>query len=152
METGMIEFDAGLRDALGLQKIDAGGYSPLALAYIGDAVYEVLIRTMVMNRGSVQVSKMHKKTASLVNAEAQANLIMLIREELTPEELSVYRRGRNAKSVSMAKHATMAGYRKATGFEALVGYLYLTGQKDRLLALVHDGLEKMGELSCDTKN
>lgn len=133
--------------ALGLKEVDIRTYSPLVLAYIGDAVYELLIRTRVISRGSMQVSKMHKKSASLVKAETQANLIKILSEELTEEELTVYKRGRNAKSVTMAKHATMIDYRMATGFEALVGYLYLTDQTERLLALVHDGLERIGELS-----
>lgn len=133
--------------ALGLQDVDIRTYSPLVLAYIGDAVYELLIRTRVVSKGSMQVSKMHKKSASLVKAETQANLIRVLQDELTEEELAVYKRGRNAKSVTMAKHATMIDYRMATGFEALVGYLYLTDQTQRLLALVHDGLEKIGELS-----
>lgn len=133
--------------ALGLKDVDIRTYSPLVLAYIGDAVYELLIRTRVISRGSMQVSKMHKKSASLVKAETQANLIKILSEELTEEELAVYKRGRNAKSVTTAKHATMIDYRMATGFEALVGYLYLTDQTERLLALVHDGLEKIVELS-----
>lgn len=146
METGLIE------EALQLQKVDAGMYSPLVLAYIGDAVYELLIRTRVVNHGSMQVSKMHKKSASLVKAEAQANMIKLLSDELTEEEQAVYKRGRNAKSVTVAKHAAMIDYRMATGFEALMGYLYLKGDQERLLQLVHDGLEKMGEFSCDTRN
>lgn len=122
-------------------------YSPLALAYMGDAVYEVLIRTRVMNRGSMQVNKMHKKSASLVKAEAQARMIQALQEELTEEETAVYKRGRNAHSASSAKNASIRDYRMATGFEALVGYLYLTGQYERLLKLVHDGLERIGEFS-----
>ncbi len=131
---------------LKLQKIDLRTYSPLVLAYIGDAVYELLVRTKVVNAGSMQVSKMHKRSAELVKAHTQAELVHVLEEELTEEEVAVYKRGRNAKTVTMAKHATMADYRAATGFEALVGYLYLAGRYDRLLRLVHDGLEKMGEL------
>ena len=132
--------------------VDPRTYSPLVLAYIGDAVYELLIRTRVINHGSMQVSKMHKKSASLVKAETQANLIKLLSEELTEEEQAVYKRGRNAKSATVAKHATMIDYRMATGFEALIGYLYLNGRHDRMLQLVHDGLEMMGEFSCDIRN
>ena len=141
MEEGMI------CQALCLKAVDAGSYSPLALAYIGDAVYEVLIRTRVMNQGNMQVSKMHKKSAELVKAPTQAVIIKLLLEELSQEEMAVYKRGRNARSATMAKHATMTEYRMATGFEALVGYLYLEGRHDRLLELIHDGLEKIGELS-----
>ena len=136
-----------MKEALQLEPIDVCSYSPLALAYMGDAVYEVLIRTRVMNRGSMQVNKMHKKSASLVKAEAQARVIQALQEELTEEETAVYKRGRNAHSASSAKNASIRDYRMATGFEALVGYLYLTGQYERLLKLVHDGLERIGEFS-----
>ena len=136
-----------MKEALQLEPIDVCSYSPLALAYMGDAVYEVLIRTRVMNRGSMQVNKMHKKSASLVKAEAQARMIQELQEELTEEETAVYKRGRNAHSASSAKNASIRDYRMATGFEALVGYLYLTGQYERLLKLVHDGLERSGEFS-----
>lgn len=144
METGL---SGMLREALRLQPVDIRTYSPLVLAYIGDAVYELLIRTRVVNHGSMQVNKMHQKSASLVKAETQANLIKALFEELTGEEQAVYKRGRNARSASMAKHAKMIDYRMATGFEALMGYLYMTEQYERLFALVHDGLEKIGELT-----
>lgn len=136
-----------MKEALLLEPVDICSYSPLALAYMGDAVYEVLVRTRVMNRGSMQVNKMHKKSASLVKAEAQARIIQALQEELTEEETAVYKRGRNAHSASSAKNASIRDYRMATGFEALVGYLYLTGQYERLLKLVHDGLERIGEFS-----
>ena len=147
-----IKIPSLMKEALQLEPIDVCSYSPLALAYMGDAVYEVLIRTRVMNRGSMQVNKMHKKSASLVKAEAQARMIQALQEELTEEETAVYKRGRNAHSASSAKNASIRDYRMATGFEALVGYLYLTGQYERLLKLVHDGLERIGEFSWDTKN
>lgn len=145
-EPGM-RVQALMKQALELRDVDVRTYSPLVLAYIGDAVYELLIRTKVINHGSMQVNKMHKKSASLVKAETQANLMKVLSEELTEEEMAVYKRGRNAKSVTTAKHATMIDYRMATGFEALMGYLYLTDRYERLLTLVHDGLEKIGELS-----
>lgn len=148
METGIkTSVEEALKLSLDLQAVDVNSYSPLVLAYIGDAVYELLIRTKVINHGSMQVNKMHKKSASLVKAQTQAELIKVLQEELTEEELAVYKRGRNAKSTTTAKHATMIDYRMATGFEALIGHLYLTGSYDRLLTLVHDGLEKIGELT-----
>ena len=145
METGLNAF----KEALHLKHVEAGEYSPLALAYIGDAVYELAIRTLVMNRGNMQVNKMHKKSASLVKAQTQAELIKILEPELTPLEHAAYKRGRNAKSVTMAKHATMIDYRMATGFEALMGYLYLTEQFDRLVELVGYGLEKIGEFETE---
>ncbi len=128
-----------------LHAVDAAVYSPLALAYIGDAVYEVMIRTRVVNLGNMQVSKMHRHDANLVKAETQARMIRLLEPELTEEEDAVYKRGRNAKSASGAKNASVIDYRTATGFEALVGYLYLTERLDRLAQLVGLGLERIGE-------
>ena len=132
------------KEAFQLKEVDAGMYSPLVLAYVGDAVYEIMIRTKVVNGGNVQVNKLHKMSASLVKAETQAKIVLALQEELTEEEISVYKRGRNAKSFSMAKNASMKDYRMATGFEALVGYLYLTERLDRLAELVSHGLEKIG--------
>ena len=131
------------KEAFRLKDVDAGQYSPLVLAYIGDAVYEIIIRTIVVNRGNAPVKWLHRQSAGLVKAAAQARLILLIEEELTPEEHSVYRRGRNAKSATMAKNATMSDYRKATGFEALIGFLYLNGQYERMTELVRLGLERL---------
>ncbi len=132
------------KEAFQLQDVDAGMYSPLVLAYVGDAVYEIMIRTKIVNGGSVQVNKLHKRSAGLVKAETQAKIIMALEEELTAEEHAVYKRGRNAKSYTMAKNASMSDYRKATGFEALIGYLYLSEQHHRLVELVSCGLEKIG--------
>lgn len=143
METGLSCF----KEALRLGPVDAGEYSPLVLAYIGDAVYEVVIRTLILNRGNTQVNKMHKRASELVKAETQAGFYKLLEARLTPEEQSVYRRGRNAKSATMPKHATMRDYRMATGFEALIGYLYLTEQMERMAELLGAGLDAMGELS-----
>ncbi len=136
---------AYFKEIFHLHEVDAAAYSPLALAYIGDAVYEVMIRTRVVNQGNMQVSKMHHRDASLVRAESQARMIALLEPDLTEEEAAVYRRGRNAKSASNAKNASVTDYRMATGFEALVGYLYLTERLDRLAELVGLGLERIGE-------
>ena len=141
METGLNAF----KEALHLKHVEAGEYSPLALAYIGDAVYELAIRTLVMNRGNMQVNKMHKKTANLVKADAQAHFYLLLEEELTDAEKAAYRRGRNAKSFPMPKHATMKDYRMATGFEALMGYLYLSGRTERMVDLVALAMTKTGK-------
>ena len=127
-----------------LKDVDAGMYSPLVLAYVGDAVYEIMIRTKVVNGGSVQVNKLHKKSADLVKAETQAKIVVGLLEELTEEEMAVYKRGRNAKSYTMAKNASMKDYRMATGFEALIGFLYLSEQNHRLVELVSHGLAKIG--------
>ena len=109
-----------------------------------------MIRAKVVNKGSIQVNKLHKKSAELVKAGTQAAMIRLLEEELTAQEHAVYKRGRNAKSVTMAKHATMADYRTATGFEALVGWLFLEERFERLTELVSMGLEKIGAMEDKT--
>ncbi|MDE6698692.1 MAG: ribonuclease III [Lachnospiraceae bacterium] len=118
-------------------------YSPLTLAYIGDAIYEIVVRTMVVSEGNTQVNKLHKRSSSLVKAETQARMIKLLMDadKLTEEELSYYKRGRNAKSYTSAKNASIGDYRIATGFEALMGYLYITGQSSRMISIIKDGLK-----------
>lgn len=136
METNLIQ----LKELFHLEDQDLRSYSPLTLAYIGDGVYELIIRTILVKKGNCPVNLLHKKASSLVKAGAQSAIMEVIEEELTPEELSVYRRGRNAHSPTMAKHATMADYRRATGFEALMGYLYLKEDYTRMLTLVRMGI------------
>ena len=136
METNLIQ----LKELFHLEDQDLRSYSPLTLAYIGDGVYELNIRTILVKKGNCPVNRLHKKASSLVKAGAQSAIMEVIEEELTPEELSVYRRGRNAHSPTMAKHATMADYRRATGFEALMGYLYLKEDYTRMLTLVRMGI------------
>ncbi len=129
-------FDCGERDIR--------TYSPLTLAYIGDAVYDLIIRSVVVERGNRAVNLLHRSAVKYVNAGAQARMIEALQESLTQEEEDIYRRGRNTKSHTAAKNAAIEDYRKATGMEALVGYLYLTGRTARILELVKLGLEKAG--------
>ena len=136
METNLIQ----LKELFHLEDQDLRSYSPLTLAYIGDGVYELIIRTILVKKGNCPVNRLHKKASSLVKAGAQSAIMEVIEEKLTTEELSVYRRGRNAHSPTMAKHATMADYRRATGFEALMGYLYLKEDYTRMLTLVRMGI------------
>jgi len=140
------DFRAYVKEQLQLKEMDANCFSPLVLAYMGDCVYELFIRTKVVNSGNMPVNKMHKKSAALVKASAQKEMMYGIMEELTEEERQIYKRGRNAKSATMAKHATVSDYRTATGFEALMGYLYLSGQERRMVELIRLGLLKMGGL------
>ena len=135
--------DSYIKEQFGIAEVDIRTYSPLTLAYIGDAVYEIIIRTYIVGKGNAPVERLHKRSSRLVKAETQANLIMAIEDQLTVEEHAVYKRGRNAKSYTMAKNATMSDYRKATGCEALVGYLYLTERYERLTELIHTGLTKL---------
>lgn len=124
-----------------LKEQDIRTYSPLTLAYIGDSVYEVVVRTIVVRAGNCPVNKLHHRAVQLVKASAQAEIARRIRPVLTPEEESVFRRGRNTHSPTMAKHATVSDYRHATGFEALIGWLYLERKTDRMLELIRMGLE-----------
>ncbi len=105
-------------------------------------MYEIVIRTILVEKGNAQVNKLHQRASKLVKASAQSEIIEKLKEDLTEEELAVYKRGRNAKSYTMAKNATMSDYRRATGFEALMGYLYLTEQWERMLQLIKKGIEK----------
>ncbi len=132
--------DELLKENFQMKDASAKSYSPLVLAYIGDGIYDLVIRTVVVNRGNTQANKLHKKTSSLVKAAAQSAMIDGLLEILTEEEMAVYKRGRNAKSATMAKNATMQDYRKATGFEALMGYLYLDNQWERMVYLMKEGL------------
>lgn len=131
-----------LKDMFGLEDTDIRTYSPLTLAYMGDAIYELIIRTILVEKGNTQVNKLHNRASRLVKASAQSSMIEKLNPHLTEEEAAVYKRGRNAKSYTMAKNASMSDYRRATGFEALMGYLYLTEQWERMLELIKIGLEE----------
>jgi ribonuclease-3 family protein len=133
-----------LKEQFDLPDVDIRTYSPLVLAYIGDGIYELIVRTILVDRGNRQANTLHKKASGFVKASAQSAMILALQEELTEEEMQVYKRGRNAKTVSMAKNATMKDYRQATGFEALMGYLYLTGQMNRMIDLIKLGMERTG--------
>ena len=118
-------------------------YSPLTLAYIGDAVYDLIIRTILVEKANSPVKKLHRRACEVVKAGSQAALILIIEDILTEEELHIYKRGRNAKASSVAKNADIHDYRNATGFEALVGYLYLTGQLGRAMNLIKTGFDRL---------
>ncbi len=134
-----------IRQAFPCEEVDIKTYSPLTLAFIGDGIYSLVIRTAVVERGNRAAEKLHKMTAKLVKAQTQASLVEALAEDgLTEEEAAVYRRGRNAQSHSTAKHASVADYRKATGLEALCGYLYLSGRTERMLFLIKEGLARIG--------
>lgn len=122
---------------------DINSYSPLTLAYLGDAVFEIVVRTVIVEKKSGTVKSLHRQSSGLVNARAQAGLMSRIMNTLTEEEVSIFKRGRNAKSHSVAKNADIHDYRTATGFEALMGYLYLKGEMERLLELIQLGLTEL---------
>ena len=129
-----------LKKEFDCREVDIRTYSPLALAYIGDSIYDVVIRTVVVERGNQSAKKLHRTAVRYVNAGTQEAL----QEIMTEEEKEVYRRGRNAKSNSTAKNASVTDYRKATGMEALIGYLYLQDRMDRAVELVKQGLAYLG--------
>lgn len=110
--------------------------APLVLAYIGDAVYEVFIRTLLISKGNIPVHKLHKLSIEYVKAKAQSDIVHRIMDKLNPDELDVVRRGRNAKSGTIPKNADVGEYKYATGFESLIGYLYLRKDNDRLMEVL----------------
>lgn len=144
-ESVIWQFDEYLKDLFELKEGDINAYSPLVLAYIGDSIYDLIIKTMVVNEGNAQVQKLHQKTSSLVQASMQSLMMRTMQEHLTEDEHGVYKRGRNAKSVSPAKNQSVTDYRRATGFEALMGYLYLKKDWKRMLELVKIGLDSIKE-------
>ncbi len=107
-------------------------YSPLVLAYIGDSVHTTYIRSRIVAEGDKKVNELHKLCSAFVKAKAQSEVILKLSGELTEEEEAVYKRGRNAKSYTVPKNAEVTDYRHATGFEALIGYLYISKKKERL--------------------
>ncbi|MDF2908076.1 MAG: hypothetical protein K0R34_3397 [Herbinix sp.] len=136
-----------IKDTLKLPDTDIKSYSPLTLAFIGDSIFDLIIRTSVVESGNAPVNKLHKRCSLLVQASAQADLYHMIKDQLTEDEITVFKRGRNAKSFTSAKNAGVVEYRTATGLEALMGYLYLTDQMDRLLELIEPQINKMVSIS-----
>lgn len=137
---GLLEL---IKQSFSLKEVDIRTYSPLTLAYIGDSIFDLIIRTVVVERGNEPANKLHHKTVKYVKAETQSAMIQALLPDLTQEETAVYKRGRNAKSYTSAKNASIGDYRKATGLEALVGYLYLTGRPERVIELIITGLQKI---------
>lgn len=124
-----------------IKDIKLNQYSPLVMAYIGDAIYDMIIRTIIVYRANTQVNKMHHAAMNYVKASAQAEMYFAIKDRLTEEEEEIFKRGRNTKSYTKAKNATVNDYRIATGFETLMGYLYLKKDFKRILDLVSEGIE-----------
>ena len=151
MENEIMEHGAVLPDISGVirERFEVPGepinrYSPLALAFIGDSVYEIIIRSIVVQAANRPAGQLNKIKVKFVNAAAQARMIEALEPELSPGECEVYKRGRNAKSGTSAKNQSVTDYRKATGLEALCGYLYLNGELDRLFYLIKIGMDFIG--------
>ncbi len=131
-----MDFFESLKGMIKVSGGDINQYSPLVFAYMGDAVYELFIRTLIVGEGNAPVHKLHKRSVDFVKAKSQSDTIHRLHEKLTPEEQDIVRRGRNAKSATIPKNADVVEYRHATGFEALLGYLFLKGEYDRLVWLL----------------
>lgn len=143
MEKSIMSFTESLDQAFRLSDKDWKMYSPLTLAYIGDAAYELVVRSIVVKTANCQPQKLHQKVTSRVSAKAQAKMIEALQPMLTEEEAAIYKRGRNSKPYTKAKNASMTEYLEATGFEALIGYLYLCGQFERMNELIAVGFEAL---------
>ena len=133
-----MKIDSYIKEQFGIKDVDIRTYSPLTLAYIGDGIFDIVIRSVVVGKGNTKASQLHKHTSSIVKAHTQAVMIEALEPHLTKEETDIYRRGRNAKS------PTMADYRKATGLEALMGYLYLSDDFERVVELTKLGVQLIG--------
>ncbi|MDD2958740.1 MAG: ribonuclease III domain-containing protein [Lachnospiraceae bacterium] len=144
MEEGVNQAMTYLAETFGLEEKDWRMYSPLTLAYIGDAAYDLLIRTILVRRANCQTAKLHQRACALVKAGTQAEMAAVLLPHLTEEEAGVYRRGHNSKPYNTAKNASRREYLEATGFEALMGYLYLKQDFQRMTDLVKMGLEESG--------
>lgn len=131
-----------IKKETGLSGQDPALLSPLTLAFIGDSVFDTVIRTVIVSESETSPDKLNRRKNAIVNAGAQSELLKAIMQELSDEELLVVKRGRNAKPRSMAKNATVAEYHAATGFEALIGYLYLKNETERMLGLIMSGLKQ----------
>ena len=144
-ESITMELDSYLCEVFQTEEHDIRSYSPLSLAFIGDCVYDLVIKSLIIRKGNRPVNVMQKETSRLVQASAQSAMMRVMQEHLTEEEHAVYRRGRNAKSVSPAKNQSITDYRRATGFEALIGYLYLKKNYRQIVDLIKTGLVGLEE-------
>ena len=133
-----------LNDKFNIEPKDIRTYSPLTLAYIGDAIFDVIVRSILVNKGNTAVNKLHQRASSVVKAQSQAAFVKVLMDEFTEEEADYYRRGRNSKPHTKAKNATTMDYLEATGFEAVIGFLYLTDNLDRACELIELGIERLG--------
>ena len=126
-------------------------YSSLQLAFLGDAVYELAVRERALSEISGHVDKLNRYSKNLSNAVTQAQIADILTAEglLTDEELAVYKRGRNARSPSVPRSCSPAQYRKATGLEALMAWLFLEGERDRIRQLLAEGTERLARLTQD---
>ena len=141
----MKDFIETVRETLALEPIDRPELlKPLDLAYMGDNVYEMLNRMIARSQGSRPVQKLHRECTGRASAVTQAKIADFLFDSLTEEEQKVYLRGRNAEVYTKAKNATIQEYHKATGLEAVIGYLFLKGEYERLCTLLQNGFTEIG--------
>lgn len=135
-----------IEDVFNIEKPDFRTMSPLNYAFIGDCIFDLVVRTIYVSKGTTSVNKLHKNCSAHVRAGAQMQIFKLIEEELSEEELLIAKRGRNAKIHSSAKNATLREYRYATGMETMVGYLYMKGEMKRVVELMKMGIERFDKI------
>lgn len=140
-----LELYAYIKNQFGEKDVDVRTYSPLTLAFIGDGVFDLIVRAYVVGKGNRPAHLLHNEKSRIVKAASQARMAELLHDSLTSKEQEIYRRGKNAKPSNTAKNATLTDYHKATGLEALCGYLFMTGQTVRLTELIRRGMELTGQ-------
>ena len=136
----MEHFFDSFRKQLNIENVDIRTYSPLALAYIGDSIYDCLVKLYLVGQGNRSVNDFHKLTKKYVKASEQAAILLKIEPMLNDEERRIVKWGRNAKSQTIPKHASKADYQMATSFECLLGYLLLNREYDRLVECIVEGI------------
>jgi len=136
--------EKAIKNTFHTPEINPDQYSPLTLAYMGDCAYEIVIRTLLVHKGNTHVDRLNKRASNLAKAATQSQMIGTVMDSLTEEEVTIYKRGRNAKSYTSAKNASINDYRRATGFEALIGWLYLKGDFERMTEIIRLGFEGIG--------
>lgn len=143
MEKG-VRLPQEIWESFGCREQDLRSFSPLPLAYIGDCVYELIVRTVIVEKGNKQPEKLHREAAGFSRAGTQRKIYEALLDEVTKEEADILKRGKNAHFHTKAKNATVNEYKCATALEALIGYLYLNGDMERALELLKTGFEKCG--------
>ncbi len=141
-----MDFYRNILKEMGWEERPLSSYSPVTLAYIGDCVFELFVRTKILSEGNCAINKMSYHANFYSKAPTQAKMAEFLMDDLTEEEKTYYRRGRNTKTHTTAKNSSIIEYRKATGFEAMLGFLYLTGQMERICTLLKKGMEEADEI------
>ena len=134
-----------ISEEFALPEQDLRTFTPLTLAFVGDNVYDLIVRTVILCEGNRKLNHIHKEKSDLAKAQTQAKMAELLQDFMTEEERNIYRSGKGAKTATHAKSAGYAEYHKATGLEAVMGYLYLTGNEKRAVELLHEGMMRLAK-------